>query len=155
MFKLVKTKEERDLAFVSKLWERPKRTDKLKEALSYSQTPYEIKAYLSDQELNKSFRYIRGVHKYQILYLGVDSNYNLVLTTTTQGYQAWFPISVIYSEYFPREGTLRRRIEKLATRYLSEFNQLLSEVSPLELKVYSSNLNRVVLHFAYRDSYED
>lgn len=87
--------------------------------------------------------------------MGVDSNYNLVLTTTTQGYQAWFPISVIYSEYFPREGTLRRRIEKLATRYLSEFNQLLSEVSPLELKVYSSNLNRVVLHFAYRDSYED
>lgn len=35
MFKLFKTKEERDLAFVSKLWERPKRTDKLKEALSY------------------------------------------------------------------------------------------------------------------------
>ncbi len=57
MFKLFKTKEERDLAFVSKLWERPKRTDKLKEVLSYSQTPYEITAYLSDPELNKGFRY--------------------------------------------------------------------------------------------------
>lgn len=40
-------------------------------------------------------------------------------------------------------------MNKLANRYLSEFNQLLSEVSPLELKVYSSNLNRVVLKFDY------
>lgn len=30
MFKLFKTKEERDLAFVSKMWERPKRTVKLR-----------------------------------------------------------------------------------------------------------------------------
>ena len=36
MIKVFKTKEERDLAFVSKLWERPKRTDKMKEILSYS-----------------------------------------------------------------------------------------------------------------------
>lgn len=79
--------------------------------------------------------------------MGVDSNYNLVLTTTTQGYQAWFPLSVIYSEFFPQQGTLRRRMDKLANRYLSEFNQLLSEVSPLELGVYSSNLNRVILKF--------
>lgn len=149
MFKLFKTKEERDLAFVMGLWERPKRTDILREVLSYSQTPYEIKAYLSDENLNKSFRYIRGIYKYQILYLAVDENYNLVLTTTYSGYQAWFPISVIFSEFFPQFGTLRRRMGKLATRYLSEFNQLLSKVSPLELKVYSSNLNRVVLNFDY------
>ena len=99
MFKLFKTKEERDLAFVSKMWERPKRTDKLKEVLSYSQTPYEIKAYLSDPNLNESFRYVGWGHKYQILYLAVDENYNLVITTTHSGYQAWIPISVIYSEF--------------------------------------------------------
>lgn len=155
MFKLFKTKEERDLAFVSKMWERPKRIGKLQEVLSYSQTPYEITTYLSAPELNKSFRYLRGIHKYQIFYLAVDENYNLVITTTHSGYQAWIPISVIYFEFFLHQGTLRRRMDKLANRYLSEFNQLLSEVSPLELKVYSSNLNRVVLHFAYRDSYED
>lgn len=149
MVKLFKSKEERDLEFVSKMWERPKRTDKLKEVLSYSQTPYEITTYLSAPELNKSFRYLRGVHKYQILYLAVDENYNLTLTTTQLGYQAWFPLSVIYSEFFPQQGTLRRRMDKLANRYLSEFNQLLSEVSPLELGVYSSNLNRVVLKFDY------
>ena len=34
MLKLVKTKEERDLAFISKMWERPKREDKLREVLS-------------------------------------------------------------------------------------------------------------------------
>ena len=147
MFKLFKTKEERDLAFVSKMWERPKRTDKLREVLSYSQTPYEIEVYLSDPNLNKSFRYIGWGHKYQILYLAVDENYNLVLTTTYSGYQAWFPIFVIYSEFFPQHGTVRRRMEKLANLYLSEFNQLLSEVSPLELKVYSSNLNRIILKF--------
>ena len=151
MFKLFKTKEERDLAFVSKMWERPKRTDILREVLSYSQTPYEITTYLSAPELNKSFRYLRGVHKYQILYLAVDENYNLTLTTTQSGYQDWFPLSVIYSEFFPQQGTLRRRMEKLALRYLSEFNQLLSEVSPLELKVYSSNLNRVILDFTYKN----
>lgn len=151
MVKLFKTKEERDLAFISKMWERPKRTDKLKEVLSYSQTPYEIKVYLSDPNLNKSFRYIGWGHKYQILYLAVDENYNLTLTTTHSGYRDWFPISVIYSEFFPQHGTLRRRMEKLAARYLSEFNQLLSEVSPLELKVYSSNLNRVILKFTYKD----
>ena len=151
MFKLFKTKEEHDLAFVSKMWERPKRKDKLREVLSYSQTPYEIMTYLSAPELNKSFRYVRGVHKYQILYLAVDENYNLVLTTTHLGYQAWIPISVIYSEFFPQQGALRRRMDKLAHRYLSEFNQLLSEVSPLELKVYSSNLNRVILKFTYRN----
>lgn len=149
MVKLFKTKEERDLAFIMKLWERPKRKDILSEVLSYSQTPYEIKAYLSDPELNKSFRYIGWNHKYQILYLAVDENYNLVLTTSCSGYQAWFPISVIYSEFFPQHGTLRRRMEKLALRYLSEFNKLLSGVSPLKLKVYSSNLNRVVLKFDY------
>lgn len=149
MVKLFKTKEERDLAFVSKMWERPKRTDKLKEVLSYSQTPYEIEVYLSDPELNKSFRYVGWGHKYQILYLAVDENYNLVLTTSQSGYSSWFPISVIYSEFFPLHGTLRRRMEKSAARYLSEFNQLLSEVSSLELKVYSSNLNRVVLKFDY------
>ena len=137
MVKLFKSKEERDLEFVSKMWERPKRTDKLKEVLSYSQTPYEITTYLSAPELNKSFRYLRGVHKYQILYLAVDENYNLTLTTTQLGYQAWFPLSVIYSEFFPQQGTLRRRMDKLANRYLSEFNQLLSEVSPLELTAYN------------------
>jgi hypothetical protein len=147
MVKLFKTKEERDLAFVSNMWERLKRKDKLREVLSYSQTPYEIKAYLSDPELNKSFRYIGWGHKYQVLYLAVDETYNLVLTTSCSGYQAWFPISVIYSEFFPQHGTLRRRMEKLASRYLFEFNQLLSEVSPLELKVYSSNLNHVILKF--------
>lgn len=149
MVKLFKTKEERDLAFVSKMWERPKRTDKLREVLSKFQTPFELKVYLSDPNLNGSFRCIRGVYKYQILYLVVDYENNLVRTTTTIGYSAWFPVSVVYSEFFPQRGVLRRRMEKLALRYLSEFNQLLSEVSPLELKVYSSNLNRVVLKFDY------
>ena len=149
MIKLFKTQEERDQAFVSKMWEKPKRTDKLREVLSQSQTPYEITAYLSDPNLNKSFRYLRGVHKYQILYLAVDENYNLALTTTHSGYQAWFPISVIYSKFFPQYGTVRRRMETLASRYLSEFNQLLSEVSPLKLKIYGSNLNRIVLKFNY------
>ena len=151
MIKLFKTKEERDLAFVSKLWERPKRTDILREVLSYSQTPYEIKAYLSDPNLNKSFRYVWWGHKYQILYLAVDENYNLTLTTTHPGYQAWFPISVIYSEYFLREGTIRKRMGMLANRYLSEFNQLLSEVSPLELKLSSTYFGNLYLTFEYRD----
>lgn len=151
MFKLFKTKEERDLAFVSKMWERPKRPDKLKEVLSYSQTPYEITAYLSDPNLNESFRYARGVYEYQILYLAVDENYNLTLTTTHSGYQSWIPISIIYSEFFPQYGTVRRRMEKLANRYLFEFNQLLSEVAPLKLRIYGSNLNRIILDFTYKD----
>ena len=151
MVKLFKTKEERDLAFVSKLWERPKRKDKLQEVLSYSQTPYEIKAYLYDPELNKSFRYIGWNHKYQILYLAVDENYNLVLTTSSSGYQAWFPISVIFSEYFPREGGLRRRMNKLARLYFSEFNQLLIEVSPLKLKISYTRFGVLFLTFDYRD----
>ena len=151
MIKLFKTKEERDLAFVSKLWERPKRTDILREVLSYSQTPYEIKAYLSDPNLNKSFRYVGWGHKYQILYLAVDENYNLTLTTTHPGYQAWFSIAVIYSEYFLREGTIRKRMGMLANRYLSEFNQLLSEVSPLELKLSSTYFGNLYLTFEYRD----
>ena len=151
MFKLFKTKEECDLAFVSKMWERPKRKDKLREVLSYSQTPYEIEAYLSDPNLNESFRYVGWGHEYQILYLAVDHENNLILTTTPTGYLAWFPISVIYSEYFPREGTLRKRMGMLATRYLSEFNQLLSEVSPLELKVSSTYFGALYLNFEYRD----
>lgn len=151
MVKLFKTKEERNLAFVSKMWERPKREDILSEVLSCSQTPYEIITYLSDPELNKSFRYIGWNRKYQILYLAVDENYNLALTTTHSGYQSWFPISVIYSEYFPREGTLRRRLGLLATRYLSEFNQLLSEVSPLELHISSTRFGELFLTFKYRE----
>ena len=141
MVKLFKTKEERDLAFVSKMWERPKRTDKLREVLSYSQTPYEIEVHLLDPNLNKSFRYIGWNHKYQILYLAVDENYNLVITTTHSGYQACFP----------REGTLRKRMGMLANRYLSEFNQLLSEVSPLELKLSSTYFGDLYLTFEYRD----
>ena len=151
MFKLFKIKEERDLAFVSKMWERPKRTDKLREVLSYSQTPYETEVHLLDPNLNKSFRYIGWNHKYQILYLAVDEKYNLVITTTHSGYQAWFPISVIFSEYFPREGTLRMRMDKLARRYLSEFNQLLSEFSPLKLKISYTRFGDLFLTFEYRD----
>ena len=151
MIKVFKTKEERDLAFVSKLWERPNRKDKLREVLSYSQTPYEIEVYLSDPNLNESFRYVGWGHKYQILYLAVDENYNLVLTTTYSGYQAWFPISVIYSDYFPREGTLRKRMGMLATRYLSEFNHLLSEVSPLELKISHTYFGDLFLTFDYKE----
>lgn len=151
MFKLFKTKGERDLVFVSKLWECPKRKDKLREVLSQSQTPFEMKAYLSDSNLNESFRYIGWGHEYQILYLAVDHENNLILTTTPMGYLAWFPISVIYSEYFPREGTLRKRMGMLATRYLSEFNQLLSEVSPLELKVSSTYFGALYLNFEYKD----
>ena len=151
MFKLFKTKEERDLAFVMDLWERPKRTDILREVLSYSQTPYEITAYLSDPNLNKSFRYVGWNHEYQILYLAVDRNYNLVLTTTYSGYRSWFPISVIYSEYFPREGTLRERMGMLAARYLSEFNQLLSEVSPLEVKISSTYFGELFLSFENKE----
>lgn len=151
MVKLFKTKEERDLAFVSKMWERPKRTDKLWEVLSKYQKPFELKVYLSDPNLNESFRYIGWGHKYQILYLAVDENYNLVLTTTHSGYQAWFPISVIYSEYFQREGTLRKRMGMLATRYRSEFNQLLSEVSPLDLSISSTRFGQLFLTFKYRE----
>lgn len=151
MVKLFKTKEERDLAFVSKMWERPKRTDKLREVLSKFQTPFELKAYLSDPNLNGSFRCIRGVYKYQILYLAVDYENNLVITTTTIGYSAWFPVSVVYSEFFPLYGTLRRRMGLLASRYLSEFNDLLSNASSLELRIYGSSFNRVILDFTYRD----
>ena len=115
--------------------------------MSYSQTPYEIKAYLYDPELNKSFRYIGWNHKYQILYLAVDENYHLVLTTSCSG----FPISVIFSEYFPREGALRRRMNKLARLYLSEFNQLLIEVSPLKLKISYTRFGDLFLTFDYRD----
>ena len=151
MFKLFKTKEERDLAFVSKMWERPKWTAKLREVLSYSQTPYEITAYLSDPKLNQSFRYVRGVHKYQVLYLAVDDHYNLDLTTTTEGYQAYMPISIIYSEDFPREGTLRKRMGLLATKYLDEFNALLSEVSPLDLKISSTYFGELFLSFENKE----
>lgn len=151
MVKLFRTKEERDLAFVSKMWERPKRKDKLREVLTKSQTPFEMKAYLTDSNLNESFRYIGWGHEYQVLYLAVDCENNLILTTTSTGYLAWFPISVIYSEYFPREGTLRKRMGMLVARYLSEFNQLLSEVSPLELKVSSTYFGALYLNFEYRD----
>ena len=151
MVKLFKTPEERDLAFISKLWERPKNKALVSETLSYSQTPYDIKVYLSDPNLNKSFRYVGWGHKYQILYLAVDENYNLTLTTTQPRYQAWFPISVIYSEYFPREGTIRKRMGMLATRYLSEFNQLLSEISPLELKISHTRFGDLFLTFDYTE----
>lgn len=151
MVKLFKTPEERDLAFISKLWERPKNKALVSETLSYSQTSYDIKVYLSDPNLNKSFRYVGWGHKYQILYLAVDENYNLTLTTTQPGYQAWFPISVIYSEYFPREGTIRKRMGMLATRYLSEFNQLLSEISPLELKISHTRFGDLFLTFDYTE----
>ena len=151
MFKLFKTKEDRDLAFVSKIWERPKRKDKLREVLGQSQTPFEMKAYLSDSNLNESFRYIRWGHEYQVLYLAVDHENNLTLITNPTGYLAWFPISVIYSEYFPREGMLRKRMGMLATRYLSEFNQLLSEVSSLELTISSTYFGALYLNFEYRD----
>jgi len=151
LFKLFKTKEDRDLAFVSKMWERPKRKDKLREVLGQSQTLFEMKAYLSDSNLNESFRYIGWGHEYQVLYLAVDHENNLTLTTTPTWYLAWFPISVIYSEYFPREGMLRKRMGMLATRYLSEFNQLLSEVSSLELKISSTYFGALYLNFEYRD----
>ena len=61
MVKLFKTKEERDLAFVSKMWERPKRTDKLREVLSKFQTPFELKAYLSDPNQWNFPLYQRGL----------------------------------------------------------------------------------------------
>lgn len=72
MFKLFKTKEERDLAFVSKLWECPKNVALLREVLAQYQSPFELTAHLMDTSLMQSFRYVRYGHKYQILYLVVD-----------------------------------------------------------------------------------
>lgn len=151
MFKLFKTKDERDLAFVSKMWERPKNVALLREILAQHQTPFELAVHLGDKNLMQSFRYVRYGHKYQILYLVVDYEGQLKLSTTFIGYPSWFPISVIFSEYFPREGTLRKRMNMLAARYLVEFNDVLSVVSPLRLKISHTYFGDVFLTFDYKE----
>lgn len=151
MFKLFKTKEERDLAFVSKLWERPQNVALLREVLAQYQSPFELTAHLTDTSLMQSFRYVRYEHKYQILYLVVDYEGQLKLSTTFIGYPSWFPISVIFSEYFPREGTLRKRMNMLAARYLVEFNDVLSVVSPLRLKISHTYFGELFLSFENKE----
>lgn len=151
MFKLFKTKDERDLAFVSKMWERPKNVALLREILAQHQTPFELAVHLGDKNLMQSFRCIKGIYEYQILYLVVDYEGVLKVSTTFSGYPTWFPISVIFSEYFPREGTLRRRMNMLAARYLMEFNDVLSVVSPLELKISHTYFGDLFLTFDYKE----
>lgn len=151
MFKLFKTKEERDLAFVSKMWERPKNVALLREVLAQHQNPFELTAHLTDTTLMQSFRCIKGVYEYQILYLVVDYEGKLKLSTTFTGYPTWFPISVIFSEYFPREGTLRKRMNMLAARYLMEFNDVLNVVSPLDLKISSTYFGELFLSFENKE----
>ena len=151
MFKLFKTKDERDLAFVSKMWERPKNVALLREILAQHQTPFELVIHLSDKSLMQNFRCIKGVYDYQILYLVVDFKGELKVSTTFSGYPSWFPISVIFSEYFPREGTLRERMNMLAARYIMEFNDVLSVVSPLRLNISHTYFGDLFLTFEYKE----
>ena len=84
-------------------------------ALSRITEPFNIIASLYDDELTEGFRYLDTPHnRYQVLYLALNINNELYLTTSPNEAQAYIPVTNIYDYEFERQGELRDAMNSIS-----------------------------------------
>ena len=61
--------------------------------------------------------------RYQVMYLALSKFNTLYLTTSTEGAVAYIPVTNIYDYSFPRDGKIRKEMDRIARQYSKELKQ--------------------------------
>ncbi len=83
--------------------------------------PFSVSAYLYDDEFSEGFKHVEShITSYQVMYLALSEFNTLYLTTSTDGAVAYIPVTVIFNYSFPREGEIRKEMNRIARDYFKE-----------------------------------
>lgn len=92
--------------------------------LSTIKEPFSVSASLYDDELTDGFKRVESNWtQYQVLYLALSEFNTLYLTTSTEGAVAYIPVTNIYEYSFPRDGEIRKEMDRIARAYSRELKQ--------------------------------
>lgn len=92
--------------------------------LSTIKEPFSVSASLYDDELVDGFKRVEShLTQYQVLYLALSEFNSLYLTTSTEGAVAYIPVTNIYEYSFPRDGEIRKEMDRIARAYSRELKQ--------------------------------
>lgn len=86
--------------------------------------PFSVSASLYDDELVDGFKRVEShLTQYQVLYLALSEFNTLYLTTSTEGAIAYIPVTNIYEYSFPRDGEIRKEMNRISRDYFKELKQ--------------------------------
>ena len=86
--------------------------------------PTSISASLYDDELTEGFKRVdSNWTQYQVLYLALSEFNTLYLTTSTEGAVAYITVTNIYEYSFPRDGEIRKEMNRISRDYFKELKQ--------------------------------
>jgi hypothetical protein len=86
--------------------------------------PFSVSASLYDDELTEGFKRVdSNWTQYQVLYLALSEFNTLYLTTSTEGAVAYIPVTNIYEYSFPRDGEIRKEMNRISRDYFKELKQ--------------------------------
>ena len=93
-------------------------------ALSTLKEPFSVYATLYDDEFVEGFKSVESVQtRYQVMYLALSEFNHLYLTTSTEDAVAYIPVTNIYDYQFPRDGEIRKEMDRIAREYSRELKQ--------------------------------
>ena len=91
--------------------------------LSEMVEPFSVYATLYD-EFVEGFKSVESVQtRYQVMYLALSEFNHLYLTTSTEDAVAYIPVTNIYDYQFPRDGEIRKEMDRIAREYSRELKQ--------------------------------
>ena len=92
--------------------------------LSTITEPFSVSASLYDDELIDGFKRVEShLTQYQVLYLALSEFNTLYLTTSTEEAVAYIPVTNIYEYSFPRDGEIRKEMNRISRDYFKELKQ--------------------------------
>ena len=92
--------------------------------LSTITEPFSVSASLYDDELTEGIKRVEShLTQYQVLYLALSEFNTLYLTTSTEGAVAYIPVTNIYEYSFPRDGEIRKEMNRISRDYFKELKQ--------------------------------
>ena len=92
--------------------------------LSTITEPFSVSASLYDDELVDGFKRVEShLTQYQVLYLALNEFNTLYLTTSTEEAVAYIPVTNIYEYSFPRDGEIRKEMNRISRDYFKELKQ--------------------------------
>lgn len=92
--------------------------------LSTLTEPFSVSASLYDDELIDGFKRVEShLTQYQVLYLALSEFNTLYLTTSTEEAVAYIPVTNIYEYSFPRDGEIRKEMNRISRDYFKELKQ--------------------------------
>lgn len=154
MFKVFKTMEEKDKAFIEAKKAKSYNLDNLIDFINKKEKPFEISCSIYSDQCLMNYKRIR-FNSYQDAYLALKND-ELFITTLPIDCAAYTPITIIYSELFPQTGTLRERMSKLSCSYRKDFkenlernitNNLININSVTKIDFYVSYFGTLHLNF--------